>query len=468
MKKLYCLLFVAIATTLFSGCFDNGSKADPPAGFSAIPGDGRVILTWLPNPGIDYWVFTATDPSLTAFNWSNLANEHAYTNAGTPFYMCGLLTSTVNSSNWTPYYFAANGRSNGGPGGPSSPTIPATPYNASAQSYWNPGSVGSSTDIYGVGYLSTTTCSNSPTSADGIFAAVGAGGAIFTGKAITIFGNNNMIWLPANPLSGFTSDLYAVTGNAANLNNLITPGLLWIAVGAGGASIYSNDGINWYPGGPANTTTDSLRSITHSGNTFIAVGDNGRILSASGINADGILWALQISSTPNNLLGVTHGNFYTAVGENGTILTSSSGTGWTPQPQPVGSPPVTSQTLRQVATYGSITVAVGDNGTIVTSVDSGGQWTLLPTLPGAPNLVSVVAESQVAAPGTFLDPALNPPAVPYAQFVAMDSSGNAYTSVNGVEWFGPYTTGITSPNAMVSSGFGYVAAGNAGTTAFAF
>ncbi|MGA9664840.1 MAG: hypothetical protein WBQ69_00120 [Gallionella sp.] len=463
MKKLYCLLIVAIAGALLSGCYDNGSDAAPPAGFAAQPGDGRVILTWIPDPGVEYWVFTATDPSLTAFNWSNLANAHAYTNAGMPFYMCGLLTSTVGSTNWTPYYFATNGRSSNGPGGPSSPTKIATPYNASTN--WQAGSSPLSTaNLYGVGYLSTTTCSNSPTSADGIFAAVGAGGAIFTGNATIITGSNNIVWLPANPPAGFSSDLYAVTGNAANLNYLITPGLLWIAVGAGGASIYSYDGINWYPGGPANQGTNSLRAITHSGSYFIAVGDSGTILAASGITVNGIPWVQQTSGTPNNLLGVTHGNFYTAVGENGTILTSS-GTGiWTQQP--VGYPPLTSETLRQVATYGSMTVAVGDNGTIVTSVNNGGQWTLQPALPGMPNLVSVVAESQVAAPGTAIDNVLG--VVPYAQFVAMDSNGNAYTSVNGAEWSGPYTTGITSPNAMVSSGFGYVAAGNAGATAYAF
>ncbi len=455
MKKLYCLLIAAIAATLLSGCFDNGSNAAPPAGFTAQAGDGRVILTWIPNYSVEYWVFTATDPSLTAFNWTNLANEHAYINAATPFYMCGLLTSTVGSTYLTPYYFAANGRSNGGPGGPSSPTISATPYNASAQSYWNGGTVGSSTDLYGVGYLGTTTCSNSPTSANGIFAAVGKGGAIYTST-------DGVAWTTPTSVPSGLPDLYAVTGNAANLNNPTTPGIVWIAVGAGGASVYSYDGINWSNGGALNTNINSLRSITHSGSTFIAVGDTGTILSASGITDSGIPWTTQYSGTTNNLLSVTYGNFYTAVGENGTILTSSGTGTWTQQQ--VSLP--TSQTLRQVATYESITVAVGDNGTIVTSVNNGGQWTLQPTLPGAPNLVGVVAEAQVAAPGTAIDYVLG--VVPYAQFVALDSNGNAYTSVNGVEWSGPFFTGINSPNAFVSSGFGYVAAGNAGATAYAF
>ena len=82
-----------------------------------------------------------------------------------------------------------------------------------------------------------------------------------------------------------------------------------------------------------------------------------------------------------------------------------------------------------------------------------------------PNLVSVAVEFQVAAPGTSIDQVLG--AVPYAQFVAVDSSGNAYISVNGVEWSNSFATGISS-NALVSSGFGYVAVGNAGATAYAF
>ena len=268
MKKLYCLLIVAIATSLLSGCFDNGSKADPPANFSAVPGDGRVILTWTPNFSASYWVFTATDSSLSAFNWSSLANAHAYINAGTPFYMCGLMTSVVNSTNWTPYYFAANGRSSGGPGGPSSPTITATPYNAIAAGWTVPSSNGvpSTASLYGVGYASLITCSNGPTSAAGRFAAVGSGGAIFTSS-------DGQTWSSPIIVPPGLADLYAVTGNAANLNNPTTPGLVWIAVGAGGTSVYSYNGINWVLGGASNTTTNSLRSITHAGSTFIAVGD---------------------------------------------------------------------------------------------------------------------------------------------------------------------------------------------------
>ena len=163
---------------------------------------------------------------------------------------------------------------------------------------------------------------------------------------------------------------------------------------------------------------------------------------------------------------MTYGTTYTAVGDNGTILTSSTGSAGTWTPQPVGSIlPLTSQTLRQVTSYGDITVAVGDNDKIVSSVDNGHQWVMQPALPGAPNLFGAV-EFQVTAPGTAIDPVLS--AVPYAQFVAVDSSGNSYISVNGVNWSGPFATGMGSSNALVGSGFGYVIVGNAGATAYAF
>jgi len=205
---------------LLSGCGgNNGSSAPPPTGFTATAGDGRVKLEWTPSPGVSYWIFTATDPGLNPSNWTGLPNAHGYSSVHLPFYMCGLF-------NATPYYFAMNGRINGGPGGSSSPTISATPYNASASAWTaNPkplskiinGSI-VSPDIYGVGYTSLTTCSNiASISSSGSFAAVGAGGAIFTS-------DDGINWNTySSPLS---TDLYAVTGYAAHQNNPASPDLL--------------------------------------------------------------------------------------------------------------------------------------------------------------------------------------------------------------------------------------------------
>jgi hypothetical protein len=414
-----------------------------------------VVLTWTPDPSVDYWIFTATDPSLTAFNWTGLANAHGYPSASTPFYMCGLLDGDQ-------YYFAANGRTNGGPGGTSKSSTPSnvTPYNASAKTWtFNPSL--SSKNLYGVGYASLTTCSNNPTSAAGSFVAVGAGGAIFTSA-------DGQSWNAAVSPPGLP-DLYAVTGNATNLNNPTSPPvLLWVAVGNGGVIVYSNDGNYWY------TVTTSLgnhalRSLTHAGGTFVAVGDGGTIASST----DGINWTPQTSNSSNNLNGVTHGGIYVAVGDSGTILTSGNGGTWYPV---FASGISTNINLRQVASFGNLYVAVGDAGTIVTSKD--GTYWYTQTLSGAPDLVGVAAEPQIMANDVVngvIDGWLG--IVPNVQFVAVDRSGKTYTTksnpfstanTNGLTWIPANNTGISNPNALVSSGFGYVAAGNAGATAYAF
>jgi hypothetical protein len=363
--------------------------------------------------------------------------------------------------NGTTYYFAANGRSNGGPGGSSSPTINATPYNA-ASAVWATSSMPLSPNLNGVGYTSLTTCSNNTTSAAGSFATVGAGGAIFTS-------NDGKSWINQSAPAGFTTDLYAVTGYAANQNNPAT--VRWVAVGAGGAAIYSTDGgTTWIAG--SSLTTQALHFLTQVAGTFFAVGDaptngTGTILSST----DGITWTSHASGTPNSLNGVTHGNIYVAVGNGGTILTSGDGNTWTAQTSVTS---LTSSNLRQVTSFGSIIVAVGNAGTIVTSKDSGATWAVQ-TL-GATNLVGVAAESQFVA-NAVIDPQLG--FISTAQFVAVDNTGNAYTSPNGYTWTSvPVSTGTTTSTGisnlsnlgqpMVSSGFGYVAAGNAGATASAF
>jgi photosystem II stability/assembly factor-like uncharacterized protein len=453
VKKLFCMLIVAM-TPVLSGCLENGSSAPPPPWLPPTPGDGRVKLEWTPTPGVNYWLFTATDPSLSAFHWTGLPNAYAHPSAVTPFYMCGLFSGMT-------YYFATNGRVNGGPGGPSSPTISATPYNASAAT-WMPISTPSSPNLYGVGYTSLTTCSNNAMSATGSFASVGAAGAIFTSA-------DGNIWTPPNPAnvpSGLP-DLYAVTGYAANQNNPGNPAGRWVAVGAGGASVYSTDGgTTWIAGNASGVTTQTLRSITHVVGTFVAVGDVGTILTTT----DGITWTTHSSGlTTNplpNLNGVTHGAYYVAVGDSGTILTSVDANTWYLH----AVTPTISSNLRQVASIGNLIVAVGDGGTIVTSKDGGATW-YTQNLPALPNLVGVAAESQLVA-NDVVDGWLG--VVPSVQFVAVDGSGNAYTtkssitSVNGLTWTGPSPTNSASLNALVSSGFGYIAVGNAGATTHAF
>lgn len=461
MKKLFYVLIAAMATSLLGGCgLGTGSSAPPPPWLASTAGDGRVVLNWTATPGVDYWVFAATDPALTAFNWTSLANAQAVVAAPTPSYICGLIDGMT-------YYFATNGRINGGPGGASSPTISLTPHNASTQS-WNsvPISSTSSPDIYGLGYTGLTTCANNTAlSATGTFAAVGAGGVIFTSPdAISWTGQSSPV----------STNLNAVAGYAANQNNATTPGLRWVAVGDGGTAVYSTDGINWTAANAiAPATTQDLHSIIQVGGGFYAVGNAGTIISSS----DGNTWTANVSPTTNRLNGIAHAGMFVAVGDTGTIV--ANGGSWVTQISN------TTSNLHQVAAiatvYGSIYVAVGDSGTIVTtnSGNENGTWTALTPITGNPNLVGVTVEPRGVETTTAYTTA--PPIDPWlgfisaAQFEAIDDSGNTYTSVNGHDWTATgnntgitCTLGTTCLNPLISSGFGYVTAGNAGATAYAF
>jgi len=424
VKKLFSVLFIALASPLLGGCLDSGSSAEPPTlSTTPIAEDGRVKITWTASPGVNYWLFTATDPSLTAFVWANLPNAHVFQSATSPFYMCGLLNETT-------YYFAANGRIDGGPSGASSPTISATPRHAGDT--WSANTSLTTENLNGVGYVGLTTCSNNTASASGSFAAVGTGGAIFTST-------DGKSW-KSTASTGLTSDLHAVTGYAANQNNTVNPALRWVAVGASGASVYSTDGNTWISPPSGTGTTNNLNGITHGG-IFVAVGDSGTIRSST----DGISWTVPASVPPaGNLNGVTHAGIYVAVGDGGTILTSLDGSTW------IAGTSGTSNNLQKVSSIGNTYVAVGDSGTIVTSVDGGVTWTAK-TITGSP------------ANPSFKGIAAN------SRFVAVDSGGKAYTSNDGVTWSTTVIdTTATQLNALVGSGFGYVAVGNAGATASSF
>jgi photosystem II stability/assembly factor-like uncharacterized protein len=420
------------------------------------------MLTWTPIPNVNYWIFTATDPNLTAFNWTALPNAHAYVSATTPYYVCGLINGKQT-------YFAANGRVDGGPGGASSATVSATPYDASANAWPSGTTTPTTPNLLGVGYTGLTTCGNNTAlSATGAFATVGAGGAIFTST------DDGQTWNAAT--SPISSDLYAVTGYAANQNNPTNPALHWVAVGNGGAAVYSLDGTTWAVGRNYNVANPALRSITQVAGTFFAAGDSGTILSST----DGITWTTHNSPSvsSSNLNGITHGGIYVAVGDGGTILASGDGNTWAVRTSP------TTQNLRQVTSfvsiYGTIYVAVGDAGTIVTSIDGGTTWIKQAAPTGSPDLVGVTVESRGVETTTAyttaptVDPKLG--FISSAQFVAIDNTGHTYTSKNGYDWSTASatttntscTTGTTCMNPLVSSGFGYVTVGNSGAYATSF
>src|SRR5690606_32273764 len=73
-------------------------------------------------------------------------------------------------------------------------------------------------------------------------------------------------------------------------------------------------------------TSRALYGVAYGGGMWVAVGDNGTILTS----ADGATWTSRTSGTTQILNGVAYGGgMWVVVGTGGTILTSTNGTTWT-------------------------------------------------------------------------------------------------------------------------------------------
>jgi hypothetical protein len=370
---------VLAGSSLLVACGLGSSSAptDPPTGVHAIAGDGQVTLTWDAQPGVEYWIFWASDPSINLGNWYTLPNPGAYVNAVSPQPVpdkAPLSNGTTYAlTNGTTYTFLINAHSSSGQGGPASIPVSATPrlagvtYQTGApiSSAALNGVVGADTWISGVRY-------------HGIW-AVGAGGQIYEST-------NGVNW--AALASNTSSNLNAI-GYGSNI---------WIAVGDGGIVDYSLDGgTTWNP--VASGTGYNLRAVTVFNGHGLAVGDNGVVAFASGANP----WGLQTSPTTWTLRAVTVGSsanstspptLAVAVGDHGTIIYSSNGGTW------YSATSNTTEDLYGVAWSSTLLayVAVGKNGTILYSTN-GMTWNPVATGLTTQNLTAVVFGSRFVAVG---------------------------------------------------------------------
>jgi predicted small lipoprotein YifL len=420
MKRFFAFIMVIVAAMLLVGCGGKGSSASAPSNVNVVAGDTSITVSWDMQPGVTYWIWRTTGTYL------DIQNCNACTtliNAPSPTVITGL-------TNGTTYSFSINGRTNGGPGGPGSPSVSATTRLAGGLdnngiSTWNrPGNPLGTQDLHGVAYgvpsvntlglgvfvaagnsslfsgivsstdgsISWTPSNNTPTNANlnaltynsGKFLAVGDGGAI-------LYSTDGATW--ASVTSGTISDLYAVSNKGSG----------FIATGANGTLLTSGDGINWVAGNSG--TTNTLYGITYGNGIYVAVGANGTLITSTD---QGAIWGTIASSTNSYLKGVAYGvpklayvyttqnlpvpaATFVAVGANGTLVTSPDGVTWTTQNS------ISSTSLNAV-TYGHQFVAVGDGGSIFTSIDG---LTWLPTrnsAPSLPNLYAVMPATYVGGP----------------------------------------------------------------------
>lgn len=161
-------------------------------------------------------------------------------------------------------------------------------------------------------------------------ASVGSGSAVAVGAGGTIINSaDGATWAAAS--SATAQNLYAVTyGNG-----------MYVAVGAGGTVVTSTDGATWKA--VAVNTTRDLRGVTFgiliittgtgtaatttSTNIFVATGAAGTVLTSN----DGATWTVRPPMSTNNINAVAFGGQFVAVGNAGSIYTSADGSSWQAQ-----------------------------------------------------------------------------------------------------------------------------------------
>ena len=163
--------------------------------------------------------------------------------------------------------------------------------------------------------------------------------------------------------------------SAANTPQPLT-GVTWenvnsqfLIVGAG-STVLSGDGSNWNREDLGNLPgAVNLADVAWLGNAYIAVGNNGAIVTSNG---DGSLWTLQDAGAnvaATSLNAVAYNNVrIVVVGTNGTILNSVDAITWDELPKPLNND------LNDVTWDGNQFVVVGSNDAVLTSSD-GITWT---------------------------------------------------------------------------------------------
>ena len=159
----------------------------------------------------------------------------------------------------------------------------------------------------------------------------------------------------------------------------------FLVVGAG-STVLTGDGVNWVEEDLSNIAgARNLKDAAWLGNGYIAVGNNGTVITSSG---DGSSWALQdaganVGNTAFNAVA-TNNAIIVIVGGNGTILDSVDAVTWTEQAKPLNND------LNDITWDGNQFIVVGSNDTILTSPD-GLTWTS--HVPGTSN-INYVAVTQ--------------------------------------------------------------------------
>lgn len=347
----------AVALSLSLGLVACGGSSDSntaaPTGFTVLPADGAVVVTWDTLPGLTYWLFSAQSTTLTRDNILQQPSPRILDGVISPY-------SQTSLTNGLPYSFLMNAAVGSDKAGASTAAQTVTPQ---ASGYtWTAGAAMDAGTRRGLAAGGAT------------YVAVGLGGTIYTATPAA------QTWTARS--SNTSSDLRGVTFTSALSDVFVT-------VGADGTILTSPDGITWTR--QTSGVSTNLNGVAVSSGYYVAIGDNGVVLRSP----DGVTWTAQTAFTTSNLLGIyfnaIDAKFY-AVGVGGIMFTSSDGATWTQ---------ITTNTTADLysvaASAADVRVAVGANGTIIESTD-GTTWAVQAS-PTTQNLYSAVWGTQFEAVG---------------------------------------------------------------------
>lgn len=415
-------VLVVASLILLAGCQRAAdAPADPPAGMTATPGDGLVLVSWIqdPDPNLIYWIFYQAGSSVTAAG----SGVPLIRSAQSPRVVAGL-------TNGTQYAFVMNATYKDSPAGPSTAVMTPTPRLAGAA--WDTSGTplgGTAQDLNGIAFNGSR------------FVAVGNAGSIFAGdyNYASTSPPGVTAWTPVTSV-WWASQL---TGVNQNFSAVIFTGTGFAALAADGSILTSTDGFTWILAGAVPAGAASMNAIAL-GSVYVAVGSGGKIFAS----ADLVNWT-DVSGTANtteDLFGVAFLNGgFVVTGANGTLLTSPDGSTWSDHSITTANA-LRSAAFGATATASAVYVAVGDAGTIATSTDAL-TWTMI-TPPLAANLKSVTLGSR---------------------FVAVGQNGAVAYSDDGINWpsTATSTAGPLGLNQVISALGMYIAAGASGANAVA-
>jgi hypothetical protein len=398
--KLFRILPGLLSLLLAACGGQSSSPSDVVTGFTVTPGATQVTLSWDSHPGQIYAAYYKAGSNVTVADYDNL-----FVPVTSPY-----VISNLNDN--TQYAFILTATNSGSTAGPPTAvitTVPGTnglswtigsaltPGGAlrgiayGGNNYVAVGTSGASAAIYSTnsnnsnsGALSTWSAATtlppglsttlSAVINDGTrFVALGVSGDISTST-------DTLAWDAAVPIA-----------SGQPMNALAYGNKTYVAVGFGGAIASNDTGIAgaWtlqYSG-----TTQNLYGVSFVNGRFIAVGARGTLLTSD----DGTTWMPASSNTAEDLWQVAFGaNTYVAVGNSGTILSSSDGAVWTPQ-----SDTGTTQGLYAICFAANARfVAVGDSGTVVySSAGASDGWTA--TAAGTNSLYGIAPGNVLVAVG---------------------------------------------------------------------